>query len=232
MLPTDLGSVAMIDLPGIDLSPECYSDNFHDHDLLKSLTNLAAASRRLLDARQGRQSDLCRQGQGPARPGARLFQQCRRTFADSVLGAAGRRHRHPGHQQRQGSADPRKQSDQAVQAALQHPAQRRQELSEHQSDDAASLAAHFGDAQDRQGRQPLLRAVLVGGGGARDHRHHREAFSAAQLHRSQLSQSQPALLAVSDQTLHGALRAAGVRGDFTASRCARRCCLSTASSSS
>ena len=132
--------------------------------------------------------------------------------------------------QRQGSADPRKQSDQAVQAALQHSPQRRQELSQHQSDHGESLAAHFRDPQDRQRRQPLLRSLFVGGRGARNHRHHRKAFFAAQLHRSQFSQSQPALPAVSNQTLHGPLRAAGGPRNSTASRSARRCCSSRASS--
>ena len=80
-----------------------------------------------------RQGPLRRQGQVAALAGARVFPRRRRRALPGALpDAAGARLRHPGHAQREGSADPRKQPHQAVQAALQHPPQGRQILPERQ----------------------------------------------------------------------------------------------------
>ena len=75
--------------------------------------------------------------------------------------AAGRRPRDAGHQQREGSADPREQPDQAVQAALQHPSQGRQVVRQRQGHGRGRVAAHPRHAQDLPGQEPLLRSVSL-----------------------------------------------------------------------
>ena len=65
---------------------------------------------------------------------------------------------HPG-RQRQRSAGAREQPHQAVEAALQHPAARRQDLSVHQADQR-EISARVRDAPLAQGRLHLLRPVL------------------------------------------------------------------------
>ena len=61
-----------------------------------------------------------------------------------------------------GGAAPRGEPDQALPAAVQRPAQGRQELPVHQGHARRRLPAHRADAQAGQRRQPLLRAVRVG----------------------------------------------------------------------
>ena len=74
------------------------------------------------------------------------------------------RRRRRGHPDRLGlgGAAPRGEPDQALPAALQRPAQGRQELPVHQGHARRRLPAHRADAQAGQRRQPLLRAVRVG----------------------------------------------------------------------
>ena len=72
---------------------------------------------------------------------------------------SGGRRLHRGRQQ-QGSAGARKQPDQAAQAALQHPAARRQDLSLREIDAGRALSPRVCDAAPAERWQRLLRPVL------------------------------------------------------------------------
>ena len=106
-----------------------------------------------------------RQGPEPAQPGPQLLAEAgaRRRGPPDPRGHRSRRRRRDtrGRLGQRGAA-PRGQPHQAVQAALQRPAQGRQELPVHQDHAGRRLPADRADAQARQRRQPLLRAVRVG----------------------------------------------------------------------
>ena len=107
-----------------------------------------------------RPRDLRRQGQEPAQPRPQLLlrgQAGRHQDRHAHLRSP-RRRLHPG-RQRKRSAGARKQPHQAVQAALQHPAARRQNLSLHQAHQR-EVPARLRHPPPAQGRRHLLRPVL------------------------------------------------------------------------
>ena len=108
---------------------------------------------------------LRRQGAEPAQPRPELLAEAggrRRGPPDPERHRPGRRRRV--HADRLGlrGAPPRGQPDQALPAALQRPAQGRQELPVHQDHPGRRLPADRADPQAAGRRQPLLRAVRLG----------------------------------------------------------------------
>ena len=166
-------------------------------------------ARHLPAARSRGQSALRRQGEVAALARARIFSRGRRRALPGALpDEAGARLRHDRHRQREGSADPREQPDQAVQAPVQHPPQGRQILPEREGHQSR-VAAHHRHPQDRQGWRPLLRSVRLGRRTARDHRRHPQSFSAAHLLRRGVPQSLAAVPRISDQAMPRAVLPAG-----------------------
>ncbi len=124
----------------------------------------ARPSRRVPDEGRARRRRVCRQGAEPAQSGA------------LVLAEGDARRRDPPHPERHrprgrgrihdhgfgvGSAAARGQPGQALQAAVQRPAQGRQELPVHQDHARRRLPARRTDAQAADRREPLLRAVRI-----------------------------------------------------------------------
>src|SRR5580692_11462129 len=104
---------------------------------------------------------LRRQGDQPALAGAVVFSGRRGTEREDRISASrGRRRRLHGGRQRKGSPRAREQPDQAEEAALQHSAARRQNLSLHQADHRRAVSTSVSDAPVAQGRIALLRPVL------------------------------------------------------------------------
>ena len=115
------------------------------------------------------------------------------------------RHRlHPG-RQRKGSAGARKQPHQAVQAALQHPAARRQDVPVHQAD-ARTLSARLRHAAPAQGRRHLFRPLLPGQPGAPAGALHPSPFPGAVLQGGPDALSPQAVPAIPHSPLPGAVR--------------------------
>ena len=140
-----------------------------------------------------------------------------RAFVAAARHAA-RRHRDGARPQREGGAAPRERAHQEAQAALQRPAQGRQEL-------------HLPAARPRrrpirgsrwcgaikQGRGALLRPLLERERHPRDAAHHQPLLPAAHLHGPRARQPQAALPAAPDRPLPRALRLPGARARSTAS---------------
>ena len=170
--------------------------------------------------------DLRRQSQKPSLPGTFLppgWSPGQRQ--DRLAHARGRGRRlHPGGKRTRG-AGARKQPHQAAQAALQHPAARRQDLPLRQADPGRPLPQGLCDPQAAQGRKRLLRTLLSRQPGASGGRPDPPQLSAAQLQGRSVALPSPALPAVLHQALPGTLRrrphhARGV----PAKRCATRRC--------
>ena len=111
---------------------------------------------------------------------------------------------HSGRQRKRG-AGARKQPDQAVEAALQHPAARRQDLSVHQADER-EISARVRDAAAAQGRLDLLRSVLSGQPGASAGELHSPPFSGAVVQGGSDALPSEAVPAVPHSPLPGAVR--------------------------
>ena len=112
------------------------------------------------------------------------------------------------HRYRERGAAPGGEPGQAPPAALQRPAQGRQELPVHQGHPRRRLPAHRADPQAARGRQPLLRAVCLGQQRGRGHEPHPAAVPVPDLHHRYPggpAGALPALPAVSHQALPGAL---------------------------
>ena len=125
----------------------------------------ARQARRLPHEGRPRRRRLCRQGAEPAQPRPLVLAEAgarRRDPPDPERHRPGRRRRGDPDRLRLRGAPPRGEPHQALPAALQRPAQGRQELPVHQGDPRRRLPAGRADAQARQRRQPLLRAVRVG----------------------------------------------------------------------
>ena len=150
-------------VPGVPALVALASDG--DPRTRVSAGQAARQARRLPDEGRARRRRLRRQGAEPAQPGA------------LVLAEAGARWRDPPHperhrprRRRRGDPDrlglrgaaPRGEPHQALPAAVQRPAQGRQELPVHQGDAGRRLPAGRAHAQAGQRRQPLLRAVRLG----------------------------------------------------------------------
>ena len=124
-------------------------------------------------------------------------------------GAAHRAHRGHGHQLRDRGAAARIQPHQGAQAALQHRAARRQELSLHLSTRRATIPAAGVLPRRAQPARALLRAVSRAPARCKETlQQHAEALPHPQLPRHLLRQPQPALPAAPDRPLLGALREA------------------------
>ena len=137
---------------------------------------------------EGRPGPRALRGQGaePPEPGAPVL--AGEPFRDDPAAAHRVGHRpgpRPGvdddrHRQRGAAAggEPR----QAPPAALQRPAQGRQELPVHQGHPGRRLPAHRADAQAARRRQPLLRALCVGEQRGRGHEPHPPPVPVPDLH--------------------------------------------------
>ncbi len=123
-------------------------------------------------------------------------------------GAGGEDGEHGSHDHEFGhrGAAARIQPHQEAPAALQRGAARRQELPLPAPRHGARFSAPQLLSRLAQGARPLLRALPVGGCGAREPAAAAKAVSAAQLRRRLFRQPLPALPAISDPALHGALR--------------------------
>ena len=127
----------------------------------------AGPPRRLPDEGRARRGAVRGQGAEPEEPRPAVLaeagaERARAVPPDRAGDRPGRRRRVHAHRHRQRGAAPRGEPDQAPPAALQRPAQGRQELPVHQGHAGRRLPAHRADAQAAPGRQPLLRPVRVG----------------------------------------------------------------------
>ena len=136
-----------------------------------------------------RRGAVRRQGPEPAQPRPQLLaeagaERARRVPPDPRGHRPG--HGPRGHRDRLGlrGAAARGEPDQALQAALQRPAQGRQELPVHQDHARRRLPARRAHPQAAQRRQPLLRAVRVGELGRRGDEPRPAAVPVPDLHRS------------------------------------------------
>ncbi len=145
----------------------------------------ARPTRRVPHEGRSRGGHLCRQGAEPPQPGPELLAEGhdRRGDAPDPRGhRQGRRARLHDHRLRLGGVPPRSQPHQASSAALQHPAQGRQELPVHQDHPGRRLSAGGADTPAPERREPLLRAVRVGDLGGRVHEPRPPALPVPDLH--------------------------------------------------
>ncbi len=136
-------------------------------DLPSFLAAPAGQAGRVPHARGGRHDPLRRQGAAPEEPRVELLPGAGARRQDAGDGGAGGARRGDGHRLGDRGAAARVQPHQAAPAALQRPAQGRQELSLHPPHGARISAARLLPRR-RQGAGPVLRAVPELGGGARD----------------------------------------------------------------
>ena len=101
---------------------------------------------------------------------------------DRVAGSRNRRPRLHRRRQRERGARARKQPHQAVQAEIQYPAARRQDLSVHPLHGVREISARLRDAAPDKGRLDLFRAVLSGEPGLPAGASDPQAFSGAVVH--------------------------------------------------
>ncbi len=121
----------------------------------------ARQARRLPHEGRARRRPVRRQGAEPAQPRPLVLAEAgprRRDPPDPERHRPGGRRRGDADRLGVGGAAPRSEPDQALPAAVQRPAQGRQELPVHQGDPRRRLPAGRADAQAGQRRQPLLRA--------------------------------------------------------------------------
>ncbi len=138
----------------------------------------------------------------------------------TLISEAARHRLHPGGQ-REGSAGAGEQPDQAVQAALQHPAARRQDLPLHQAH-RGEIPARVRDAAAQKGRLHVLRSVLPGEPGAPAGPLHPPPFPGAVLQSGPDPLPPQAVPAVPHSSLPGAVRARADHGRGICRRGARR----------
>ena len=166
---------------------------------------LALAARRVPHARRRRRDPLRRQGAAPAQSRDELLPRPRARRQDPGDGRAGGERR--GHRDGVGNrgAAARVQPDQAAQAALQHPAQGRQELPVHPCL-RPRVPAHRVLSRHAQAARAVLRALSQQVAARETPAAAAEAVPAAPLRGHLLRQPLAPLPAVPDQPLHRALR--------------------------
>src|ERR1017187_2575482 len=170
-------------------------------------SDLASLARRVSLQERRRRNHLRGQGQQPARPRAFLFSgRRRRQRQDRIAAARSRRPRLHRRGQREGSAGPREQPDQAEETALQHPSARRQDVPVHQTDDRRAVSARLSDAPVAPRRIALLWPVLSDQPGLSDRGPHPPALSDSLVQARPESQLSATVLAVLHWTLPGAVR--------------------------
>ena len=141
----------------------------------------------------------------------------------TLISEAARHRLHPGRQRKRG-AGAREQPHQAVQAALQYSAARRQDLPLHQADQR-KVPARLRHAPAAQGWRHLLRPVLPRQPGASPGALHPPPFSGAVLQGGSHALPSQALPAISHPPLPGAVRGgADHRRSVRRARCATSAC--------
>ena len=183
-------------------------------------TGAFAGTTRLLSLQEREEGDsVRRKGRRSGGPGPLLFPKGQRPYPQNhparQRDRRSRNHRHP---LRSGSADPRKQPDQAAPPAIQYRPPGRQAIS-------LPALAHqrgFSSALDRparaERRRALLRTLHAGRSVARNAEGHPKGVSAGHVRNRHQRQGRTRLHRIRDQTMHGALHRQSIAGRLSSDR--------------